>query len=71
MWRRNVERTSKLMPASLLVVVSSLMGFSACLDDIIMTCLLGTWYPGHNPLSQPMSDLERSGNRSGIADHER
>ncbi len=53
----NVERTKEVVPASLLVVVSSLMGLSACLGDIIMTYVLGTWYPGYNPLSQPMSDL--------------
>ena len=42
-------------------MISSVMGISACLGDLVMTYLLGTWYPGYKPFLQPMSDLGDSG----------
>jgi hypothetical protein len=42
-------------------MISSVMGISACLGDLVMTYLLGTWYPGYKPFLQPMSDLGHSG----------
>ncbi len=56
-YRNDIERTGEAVPASLLVVISSLMGLLACLGDIVMTYLLGLLYHGYNSLSQPMSDL--------------
>lgn len=39
------------------VGLCSILGISACLGDMVMTHLLGTWYPGYRPFFQPMSDL--------------
>ncbi len=40
-----------------IVTISSLIGIGACLGDLFMTHLLGTWYSGYRPFFQPMSDL--------------
>jgi hypothetical protein len=40
-----------------LVILSAGIGICACLGDLGMTRLLGSWYPGYKPLFQPMSDL--------------
>jgi len=44
-----------------LIVISSIIGIAACLGDLVMTYLLGTWYPGYKPFLQPMSDLGDGG----------
>jgi hypothetical protein len=43
------------------VVIPSVAGILACLGDLIMTHLLGTWYHGYRPLFQSMSDLGDEG----------
>ncbi len=48
-------------PDTWLVGVSAAIGIAACLGDLFMTHLLGTWYPGYRPLYQPMSDLGGTG----------
>ena len=45
----------------LLIGISAIIGITACLGDLYMTHLLGTWYPGYKPLLQPMSDLGHEG----------
>lgn len=52
---------SEWTPESLLIGICSIVGIAACLGDLYMTHLLGTWYPGYKPLFQPMSDLGDGG----------
>ena len=40
-----------------LIAFCSVVGIAACGGDLIATWLLGTWYPGYEPLLQAMSDL--------------
>jgi len=46
---------------TLLVRSSAVIGIIACLGDLLMTHLLGGWYPGYNSNLQPMSELGESG----------
>jgi hypothetical protein len=46
---------------TLLVRTSAIIGIAACLCDLGMTRLLGSWYPGYRPLLQAMSDLGEKG----------
>jgi len=55
------ERTIERASDTVLVVLSSALGISACFGDLVMTRLLETRYPGYRPLLQPMSDLGNSG----------
>ncbi len=52
-----IGRTRDEAAHTWLIEISSGAGISACVGDLVMTHLLGTWYPGYNPLLQPMSDL--------------
>jgi hypothetical protein len=45
----------------LMIRISAVMGILACVEDIYIICLLGTWYPGYKPLFQAMSDLGHEG----------
>lgn len=54
-------RTTERASNTRLVIISSVMGISACLGDLVMTYLLGTWYNGYEPFLQPMSDLGHIG----------
>ncbi len=49
-----------------LIGFSAVIGISACVGDLVMTYLLGTWYPGYKPLLQPMSDLGDVGSPVGF-----
>ncbi len=40
-----------------LIGIFSIAGILACVGDLVMTHLLGTWFPGYRPFFQPMSDL--------------
>jgi hypothetical protein len=57
----SVTRSRNWAPDSLLVSLCAVLGIAACLGDLYMTHLLGTWYPGYRPLFQPMSDLGEDG----------
>jgi len=41
--------------------MSAVVGILACLGDLYMTYLMGTWYPGYKPFLRPMSDLGEKG----------
>ncbi len=53
----HIRQTRDQAADTWLIGISSILGISACAGDLIMTHLLGTWYPGYRPLFQPMSDL--------------
>jgi hypothetical protein len=38
-------------------MISSVIGISACLGDLVMTYLLGTWYPGYIRLNRKPGTL--------------
>jgi hypothetical protein len=46
---------------NLLIGSCAVIGIAACLGDLYITHLLGTWYPCYRALSQPMSDLGDDG----------
>ena len=58
---RNRRHTRYRTDEHLLIVLCALIGIAACLGDLCMTHILGTWYPGYKPLLQPMSDLGDDG----------
>ncbi len=55
------ERAGAESSSVWLVGISSTAGIIACLGDLAMTHLLGSWYPGYRPFFQPMSDLGDEG----------
>jgi hypothetical protein len=46
---------------SLAIRISAVIGILACLLDVYLSYLLGSRYPGYNPLLQAMSDLGHEG----------
>jgi len=55
-------RQTQAPPANtLLTGISAAIGIAACLGDLYLTYLLGTWYPGFKQSFQPMSDLGHEG----------
>jgi len=54
---QNIEQAHN----ALLIRFSAVVGILACLGDLYMIYLLGTWYPAYKPLVQAMSDLGHPG----------
>jgi hypothetical membrane protein len=46
---------------TVMIRISAVIGILACLGNISMVYLLGTWDPGYSPLLQAMSDLGHKG----------
>jgi hypothetical protein len=46
---------------TLMIRISAVIGVLACLGDVYMIYLLGTWSPGYKPFLQAMSDLGHEG----------
>jgi hypothetical membrane protein len=51
----------QLPRATLLIRICAAIGVLACLEDIYVSYLLGSRYPGYNPMLQAMSDLGHEG----------
>ena len=46
---------------TLTIRIPAVIGILACLGDLCMIYLLGTWYPGYEPFFQAMSDMCHEG----------
>ena len=56
-----IRQTQDPPANTLLTGISAVIGIAACLGDLFLTYLLGTWYPGFRQSFQPMSDLGHAG----------
>ena len=56
-----IRQTQDPPANTLLTGISAFIGIAACLGDLFLTYLLGTWRPGFRQSFQPMSDLGHTG----------
>jgi hypothetical membrane protein len=56
-----MRQTHQRVFSSLMIRIAAVIGVLACLEDICLTYILGSRYPGYNRFLQAMSDLGHEG----------